>query len=84
MLLQLEFYGENVVLISPAYCFYSGDVNQDGAIDLTDVLLIHNDGGIFLTGQYLTTNLNGDSGTDLTDLLMAYNNSTNFVSVQKP
>jgi hypothetical protein len=77
-------FGNNVMLNSPAWCFYSGDVNQDGVIDLTDVLQIYNDAGIFLTGQYLTTDLNGDSASDLTDLLIAYNNSADFVSVIKP
>ena len=77
-------YGNNVMFKAPGWCFYSGDVNQDGLIDLTDVLQIYNDAGIFLTGQYLTTDLNGDSASDLTDLLLAYNNSVEFVSVVKP
>jgi len=77
-------YGDNAVLKAPAWCFYSGDVNQDGVIDLTDVLQIYNDAGIFLTGDYLQTDLNGDSVSDLTDLLIAYNNSTGFVSVKRP
>ena len=77
-------YGNNVVLKGSTWCFYSGDVNQDGVIDLTDVIVIYNDAGIFLTGQYLTTDLNGDSASDLTDLLIAYNNSTGFVSVKRP
>ena len=77
-------YGNNVKLKAPAWCIYSGDVNQDGVIDLTDVIQISNDAGIFLTGQYLQTDLNGDSASDLTDLLLAYNNSAEFVSVAKP
>lgn len=77
-------YGNNVTFKTPGWCFYSGDVNQDGVIDLTDVIQISNDAGIFLTGQYLQTDLNGDSASDLTDLLLAYNNSAEFVSVVKP
>ncbi len=65
------------------YGFYSGDVNQDGYIDLTDVLTIYNGANNFLSG-YVVTDLNGDSIVDLTDLLIAYNNSVNFVSVVRP
>lgn len=77
-------YGNNVVQKESVWCFFSGDVNQDGYIDLTDVLQIQNDAGIFLAGTYVLTDLNGDFATDLTDLLITYNNSADFVSVIKP
>ena len=80
-------FGNNQIQVdnSPynVFAFYSGDVNQDGFIDLTDVLTIYNDANNFLTG-YVVTDLNGDSIVDLTDLLIAYNNSVNFVSVMRP
>lgn len=62
---------------------FSGDVNQDGFIDLTDVLNINNDANIFLSG-YVVSDLTGNDLVDLTDVLMAYNNSVGFVSVIKP
>ncbi len=80
-------YGNNEIQVdnSPynVFAFYSGDVNQDAYIDLTDVLSIYNGANNFLTG-YVVTDLTGDSIVDLTDILMAYNNSAKFVSVIRP
>ncbi len=78
-------YGSNVTQVDtdPLYAFYSGDVNDDDAVDLVDVLLIYNDANIFLTG-YIITDLNGDSAADLSDILIAFNNAGNFVSVVRP
>jgi hypothetical protein len=80
-------YGNNEIQVDnnpyDVFAFYSGDVNHDGFIDLTDVLTIYNGANNFLTG-YVVTDLNGDSIVDLTDLLIAYNNSVNFVSVVRP
>ncbi|HMQ70151.1 MAG TPA: proprotein convertase P-domain-containing protein [Ignavibacteria bacterium] len=82
----LNAYGSNMAEIDSSplrYGIYSGDVNRDEAVDLTDVIQIYNDANEFLSG-YVITDLTGDSLTDLTDLLLAYNNSINFVSVKKP
>ena len=80
-------YGNNQIQIDNdpynVFAFYSGDVNQDGTIDLTDVLLIYNNANSFVTG-YVVTDLTGDNIVDLTDLLMAYNNAAAFVSVARP
>jgi hypothetical protein len=80
-------YGNNQIQVDNTpynvFAFYSGDVNQDGAIDLTDVLLIYNSANSFVTG-YVATDLTGENIVDLTDLLMAYNNAAAFVSVLKP
>ena len=62
---------------------YSGDVNRDGLVDLTDIIQISNDAGEFKTG-YIVTDLTGNSITDLTDVVMAFNNASSFVSVKKP
>lgn len=62
---------------------YTGDVNQDGIVDLTDLVAIYNDGSNFVTG-YVLTDLNCNSIVDLTDLLFAYNNSSIFVSIKRP
>jgi len=83
---QSKAYGNNLKQVdsSPVlYAVYSGDVNQDRFIDLTDVITISNDAGIFLTG-YVVTDLNGNNIVDLADVVMAYNNSVNFVSVIRP
>jgi len=65
------------------FALYSGDVNQDGTIDLSDVIQIYNGTKNFLTG-YVVIDLTGNEIVDLTDLLIAYNNSVEFVSVVKP
>ena len=67
--------------INGIWTLYSGDLDDNGYIDLADVLLIHNDALQFITGL---TDLNCDDYTDLSDVLIAYNNSVNFVKVEKP
>ncbi len=79
-------FGNNLkqVNLSPVrFAIYSGDVNQDGNVDLTDVSSVYNNSISFLTG-YVVTDLNGDNVVDLTDLTIGYNNSVSFVSVMKP
>ncbi|MBK8550254.1 MAG: SBBP repeat-containing protein [Ignavibacteria bacterium] len=76
-------YGSNLVLKGNKYCIYSGDVNEDGYIDLSDVITINNDVIDFVTG-YNLTDINGDNQSDLSDLITAYNNSLNFVSMKRP
>lgn len=78
-----QAYGSNMILKGSESCIYSGDVNQDGVIDATDVAAIDNDAFGFLTG-YLVTDLNGDSFTDGTDFLIADNNATNLISKLTP
>jgi uncharacterized delta-60 repeat protein len=79
-------YGNNLSLVdnSPArFAMFSGDVNQDGTVDATDLSLIDNDAVIFVTG-YVSTDLNGDNFVDATDFSLADNNASNFVSVIRP
>ncbi|MBK9332668.1 MAG: hypothetical protein IPM96_09790 [Ignavibacteria bacterium] len=80
---QSQAFGNNMVLRSGAWCFYSGDVNADGTIDLSDGSLIDNDAFNFSSG-YLPTDVNGDDVTDLADAVFADNNSFNFVSKITP
>lgn len=81
--LQTSAYGNNMILKSGRWCFYSGDENHNGFINLDDVLDIYNDAGNFITG-YDASDINGDSMVDLNDILIANNNSEIFVSVKKP
>jgi hypothetical protein len=74
-------FGNNMVLKSGDWCIYSGDVNQDERIDLSDVLQISNDANSFVTG---VTDLNADGTTDLSDLVITSNNATNFVATIRP
>lgn len=65
------------------YAIYSGDVNQNKYIDLTDVTLTYNDASSFVSG-YKVTDVNGDNISDLFDLLIVYNNSSAFVQAFEP
>ncbi len=72
-------FGNNLTLKGTKYCIYSGDVNQDGFVNLSDVILVYNDGANFVTG-YKNTDVTGDNTSDLTDLIITFNNSSLFVS----
>lgn len=78
-----QAYGSNLFLKNSKYCQYSGDVNQNGIIDLNDVIQINNDASLFLSG-YKTTDVNGDSYVDLSDIIIASNNASNFVTKLVP
>lgn len=79
-------YGNNQKQVdaSPVrFAFYSGDFNQDGYVNLTDVIGVYNAASIFTNG-YAPSDMNGDNITDLTDVIITNNNSNLFVSVVKP
>lgn len=78
-----QAYGSNITDLNGIASIYSGDVNQDGVVDLADVSLIDNDAFNF-AGGYIATDLNGDGLADISDLLVADNNAFNFVSVMRP
>lgn len=70
-------FGNNLKLVdsSPVkFADFSGDVNQDGSVDLSDILNVYNNAKTFLSG-YKATDVNGDNITDLTDLIISNNNS---------
>ncbi|MBK8554165.1 MAG: hypothetical protein IPL53_25210 [Ignavibacteria bacterium] len=73
-----QAYGDNIILKSGKYCNYSGDVNQDGFVNLTDVLAVFNSSSSFVNG-YVTSDVNGDNTVDLSDIALTYNNSSAFV-----
>ena len=81
-----QAFGSNLIQIdaSPVrFAIYSGDVNQDGTVDATDVSGIDNDAANFVSG-YVVTDLSGDSFVDGTDFAIADNNAANFISVIRP
>ncbi|HMS35427.1 MAG TPA: hypothetical protein PKC91_15205 [Ignavibacteria bacterium] len=80
---QSSAFGNNQILRFGKWCMFSGDINGNGNIDLSDIIGIYNDASGFING-YNPTDLTGDSITDLTDIVIAYNNSVNFVSAIKP
>ncbi len=83
---QGKAYGGNLKQIDASpllFAIYSGDVNQDGTIDATDLSLIDNDVQNFVSG-YVVTDLTGDDFVDGTDFAIADNNAANFVSILRP
>lgn len=78
-----QAYGNNLVLNGNKYCLYSGDENQDGEIDVSDLVEIYNASIIFSSG-YVRTDINGDGFTDVSDIIITYNNSKNLVSSITP
>lgn len=65
------------------YCIFSGDVNQDGNVDVLDNGLTDNDAFNFVTG-YVKTDVNGNNVVDVNDLAIIDNNAYNFVSKITP
>jgi hypothetical protein len=65
------------------YGIYSGDVNQDGSIDIYDMQATENDASNFQYG-YFSSDVNGDQGTDLLDMQIIENNSGLFIFYARP
>ncbi|MBS1551017.1 MAG: hypothetical protein JST15_02980 [Bacteroidetes bacterium] len=79
-----QAYGSNQKLKGSKYCAYSGDVNQDGITDASDLIRIYNDSYTGLTGSYLVSDLNGDNSVDVTDLGLIDNNVYNGIFTLRP
>jgi hypothetical protein len=71
---QTQAYGNNLTQIGTKWCIYSGDINQDGYINLSDYNLINNDSYNLVHGA-VVTDLTGDLYTNLTDDNIVNNNS---------
>lgn len=78
-----QAFGDNEVRKGSEFCIYSGDVDQNGFIELSDIIEIFNDASEFETG-YVVTDVTGDRITDLSDILIAFNNSSLFIGVISP
>lgn len=76
-------FGNNLILKGTKWCIYGGDVNQDGFVDLTDLLLIDNDSFNFLNG-YVSTDIDGDGLVSALDLNIVDNNAYSYVRAIKP
>ena len=77
-----QAYGSNMKQLGgviPKYAIYSGDENQNGIVDLTDVVNVSNAASSFTNG-YVPTDMNGDNITDLSDLVITSNNASAFVA----
>ncbi|HMR41324.1 MAG TPA: FG-GAP-like repeat-containing protein [Ignavibacteria bacterium] len=81
-----QAFGNNMKQVDSSplrFGIYSGDVSQDGSVDLTDIAMVYNNSSTFAAG-YIATDITGDNLTDLTDLVLTYNNSASFVAKVTP
>ncbi|MBK8552934.1 MAG: choice-of-anchor J domain-containing protein [Ignavibacteria bacterium] len=79
-----QAYGSNMIVVNGKSSFYTGDVNRDKIVDLSDIVAIYNSVSVFETGPYLLNDVNFDKIADLTDLISTYNNLSNFVAEVPP
>ncbi|MEO8447556.1 MAG: dockerin type I domain-containing protein [bacterium] len=80
---QSQAFGNNLKPADGVFTIFSGDVDQSGNIDVTDIALTNNDLTNFVTGE-IATDVNGDEAVDVSDLLIVYNNSAAFVEKITP
>ncbi|HMS64667.1 MAG TPA: FG-GAP-like repeat-containing protein [Ignavibacteria bacterium] len=81
-----QAFGNNMIQIDASplrFAIYSGDVNQDGIIDASDLSSVENAASVSLSG-YVLTDLTGDDFVDAEDLSIVENNASNSVSVAQP
>ncbi|MEO8211270.1 MAG: metallophosphoesterase [bacterium] len=78
-----QAFGNNLKLKGAEYCIFSGDVNQDGLVDVEDYSLVDNAAELFASG-YIPEDLNGDNFIDISDVGIADDNVYNFVSLVSP
>lgn len=79
-----QAYGNNMQLKGGKATFYAGDINYSGTIDGLDLIRIHSDSFLFVTGEYLNTDLTGDGIVDAIDYSIGDNNGVNYVAEITP
>ena len=75
-------FGNNLVKVNNSpekFAMFSGDVNYDNSIELSDIINVFNDASDFEAGNKVT-DLDGDGTVGLADLLIAFNNASIFVN----
>lgn len=78
-----QAFGNNLKQSVSVFLIYSGDVNQDGAIDTGDMLPVDNDSFNYSSG-YLSADVNGDGLIDTGDMLFIDNNSALYIGAILP
>ncbi|MEO8664901.1 MAG: hypothetical protein ABI462_05335 [Ignavibacteria bacterium] len=79
-------YERNQIRINDSpvrYGMYSGDVNKDKIINLSDVLTEFNANTNFIKG-YTDTDITGDNIVNLSDVIITFNNCSTFIGVLRP
>lgn len=78
--------GVNLPLVNVetgVYALYSGDINQDGTVDATDMAIVDNDNASFAFG-YNASDATGDGATDASDIAIVDNNQQLFLFYARP
>jgi len=65
------------------WIIFSGDVNQDGTVDESDIINLNNQSSTFATG-YIPDDVNGDGLIDAADMIIIDNNSSNLIFSMHP
>lgn len=79
-----QAYGQNEVAVqNGVYALYSGDLNQDGAVDAFDYVVLDPDIYDGASG-YLATDLNGDGSVDVFDYVIIDPNIYNGIGFATP
>jgi len=76
-------YGSNLIQQGNKFLVYSADVNQDGLIDSSDMILTENQTILFGQG-YIQEDVNGDGIIDSSDMIFIDNNVIRFVAKVSP
>ncbi|HQY19717.1 MAG TPA: hypothetical protein PK294_00365 [Ignavibacteria bacterium] len=71
-------YGNNLALRGTLYCIYSGDVNQDYIIDISDLSDVDNDVFTYASG-FRPTDFNGDFVVEGRDMSIIDNNRNKLI-----
>ena len=79
-----QAYGNNLKLKGSKYCVFSGDINQSGFVDATDMSILDNDAYNLIAGRFLPSDLNGDNIVDGADMSIGDNSSYIGVGVIRP
>lgn len=77
------FGGNLVQMPDLTYAIFSGDVDQDGFIGVSDMASCDNQSAIFGSG-YLPEDIDGDGFIGVADMAIIDNNSANFISAITP
>ena len=78
-----QAHGNNMFLKGSKWCIYNGDINQDGYVNLTDLIAVNNDSYDGVTGHVIT-DITGDQFTNLSDLIIVNNNAYALVCKDLP
>jgi hypothetical protein len=78
-----QAFGSNMKDVSGYSYMFSGDENQDGLVDSSDLIDCDNDSASFAAG-YLVTDTNGDGLVDSSDMNIIDNNNAAFIGALLP